>query len=223
MGGNDRFRHCQLRRAGKLGCGKVKTVRNISLKLPILACAAGVFLGVPAHAAPVLFAGNGHYYEFVNRSVSFDDALTAAAASSYNSWQGYLVTITSDAERDFIYTNVTTGGFWAAGTDRDVEGTWKWAAGPENGTSFWKDGSTLTYASWSGSEPNNAGNEDYLWANWSGGNWNDIGATSLTFVVEYSGRSGPSVPEPQSWALMIAGFGLLGAALRRRAVLTHFA
>ncbi|HEU4968186.1 PEPxxWA-CTERM sorting domain-containing protein, partial [Sphingomonas sp.] len=27
----------------------------------------------------------------------------------------------------------------------------------------------------------------------------------------------PSVPEPATWAMMIAGFGLIGGALRRRA------
>ncbi|WP_185965014.1 PEPxxWA-CTERM sorting domain-containing protein [Glacieibacterium frigidum] len=31
---------------------------------------------------------------------------------------------------------------------------------------------------------------------------------------------GPVVPEPATWALMIAGFGMVGAAMRRRAVLT---
>jgi hypothetical protein len=31
-----------------------------------------------------------------------------------------------------------------------------------------------------------------------------------------SGTPGPGVPEPASWALMIGGFGMVGAALRRR-------
>jgi hypothetical protein len=52
-----------------------------------------------------------------------------------------------------------------------------------------------------------------------------IGANTLTFNVFNSG-GGPSglrvevinaaVPEPQSWALLIAGFGLVGLAARRR-------
>jgi hypothetical protein len=29
-----------------------------------------------------------------------------------------------------------------------------------------------------------------------------------------------SVPEPASWAMMIAGFGLIGGAMRRRAAAT---
>jgi phospholipase/lecithinase/hemolysin len=33
----------------------------------------------------------------------------------------------------------------------------------------------------------------------------------------------PAVPEPASWAMMIAGFGLVGSALRRRRVVAHSA
>jgi hypothetical protein len=38
-------------------------------------------------------------------------------------------------------------------------------------------------------------------------------AETATFQAELGG-----VPEPATWALMIAGYGLAGAALRRRAV-----
>jgi hypothetical protein len=37
---------------------------------------------------------------------------------------------------------------------------------------------------------------------------------SMTFSAE-----APSVPEPESWALMISGFGLAGVVLRRRRAL----
>jgi hypothetical protein len=38
-------------------------------------------------------------------------------------------------------------------------------------------------------------------------------------TINFNGRAGP-VPEPATWALMIGGFGLAGATLRRRRVLT---
>jgi hypothetical protein len=43
---------------------------------------------------------------------------------------------------------------------------------------------------------------------------------SWTFVSEVSffGSLGGSVPEPATWAMLLAGFGLAGVALRRRAV-----
>ncbi len=37
-------------------------------------------------------------------------------------------------------------------------------------------------------------------------------------LVDLGPGTGPGVPEPTSWALMIGGFGLMGAALRRRRV-----
>jgi len=40
-----------------------------------------------------------------------------------------------------------------------------------------------------------------------------------TLTVAYVGPSGAPVPEPSSWLLMIAGFGLAGAALRGRRAL----
>jgi len=38
-------------------------------------------------------------------------------------------------------------------------------------------------------------------------------------TVQFDAPRGNSVPEPATWALMIAGFGLMGATLRRRASL----
>ena len=43
---------------------------------------------------------------------------------------------------------------------------------------------------------------------------NGSGSTGLR--VEMTGRAANAVPEPASWALMIAGFGLTGSAMRRR-------
>jgi hypothetical protein len=36
------------------------------------------------------------------------------------------------------------------------------------------------------------------------------------WLTDFTGGGGPGVPEPASWALMISGFGLAGAAFRRR-------
>ncbi|MBS3962622.1 MAG: PEPxxWA-CTERM sorting domain-containing protein [Sandarakinorhabdus sp.] len=39
---------------------------------------------------------------------------------------------------------------------------------------------------------------------------------TYTYVFKVSGDSLALVPEPATWAMMIAGFGLVGGALRRR-------
>ena len=184
-------------------------------KLALAAIAALSVISANATAAPVQWGGNGHYYEFVSSAVSFDAALAAAAGMNFNGQQGYLATVTSQGEQDFIYNNVTTAATWFSGSDRETEGSWKWLAGPEAGSIFWQNGVTLTYANWSGGEPNNAGDEDVLWGNWSGSAWNDINSANLVYVVEYCGLQ-PGVPEPAIWAMMVGGFGLLGAAARGR-------
>ena len=48
----------------------------------------------------------------------------------------------------------------------------------------------------------------------------DFGAYTLNITGDGNVIVGgtPAVPEPESWALMIAGFGLVGAAMRRRRI-----
>ena len=73
-------------------------------------------------------------------------------------------------------------------------------------------------------------NQDYV-SNGSGNSYNkaDYTGVQTSRAVDavtgvYSGAGGlvtefntsPAVPEPASWALMIAGFGMMGAAMRRR-------
>lgn len=48
----------------------------------------------------------------------------------------------------------------------------------------------------------------------------DIGNVQLTNIRPYV-VPGPAVPEPATWAMMIAGFGLLGAAARRQTRITY--
>jgi hypothetical protein len=194
-----------------------------SYLLSAAASIAALAASSPVWAAPILNPGNGHYYEYIGNALSFDDALAAAGAASYLGNGGYLATVTSQSEQDFIFNSVTTQATWFSGTDRGAEGVWKWVAGPEAGTIFWNGGvggSSPTYANWSGGEPNNCcGGENFLWGNWSGSQWNDIFPVNLGYTIEYGGLGG-GVPEPASWALMIAGFGLVGAAARRRARVT---
>ena len=85
--------------------------------------------------------GNGHIYEYVNTDVTWDDALLLASQKSIGGFQGYLVTITSKSELNFIGQNmnkISVGwdarDIWTSLSDSVTEGTWKWMAGPEVGS-----------------------------------------------------------------------------------------
>lgn len=124
-----------------------------------------------------------HFYRFVKKTdISWTEAKAMADTMSYYGLQGYLATITSSIENNFIWTKIDGVG-WIGGSDEESEGNWKWMTGPEVGTQFWQggiDGRRVNgmYANWSEGEPNNQGDEDYAHINQNPGKaqktWNDL-------------------------------------------------
>lgn len=164
------------------------------------------------NASFVLNATNGHFYFLNTNILNFTTATTgardAAKAMSFQGQTGYLTTITSQAEDDFIKDNVSSAAtnIWIGATDELVEGAWKWdtsGGSPEAGKQFWTGtssgtcslnnaflGDGLNYACWASNEPNNSGNEDYAIINFNARNglWNDLAAGSgggRASVVEF--------------------------------------
>ena len=139
--------------------------------------------------------GKTHYYEVLSASSSnWIDAYTASASKTLYGLDGYLVTVTSDAENTKV-TQVASSKsvIWISGSDEGVEGTWKWMSGPETGTTFWTGtayGSVNGYAKWhTNVQPE--GNGDYVIMVTSGGlagYWGDEASYPVSgYVVEYGG------------------------------------
>lgn len=158
--------------------------------------------------------GNRHYYELVAppQGINWTDARDAAAASTYLGAPGYLATINSPQEWNFVINNFPRDWTWIGLSDAAQEGSFQWVTGEP-----------LTFTRWIPGEPNNAGNEDYVFyqrATALGGDfgWNDFAnsnnvytsALPLGYVVEF-------VPEPSTAVLASLGIALLfGARWRRK-------
>jgi hypothetical protein len=161
----------------------------------------------------ILNSYNGHYYRLVQQGVSFADALANAATLTFDGapsgTPGYLATITSDGENDFLFTIMGGSGqnAWIGGSDSETEGDWKWITGPEAGTSFYSGNVQQPvhgpvngeFNGWNESEPNQffgddngPMSEDYVEV-YGSGDWNDIPSEAGRlnyYVVEWGGMPG---------------------------------
>ena len=177
-----------------------------------------------AYASPLKWSfeegGNNHYYDQVSDNISWTDASLAAKQLSYLGLDGHLVTITSQAENDFITKNWNTGLYWigAYQADKSSEpaGNWRWVTNE-----------SWNYTNWAVNQPDNGGGvED--WAGFQGATgpggskfWNDWevsgggGVYPKGYFVEYEPRV---VPEPLSMLLFSVGGIMIGFARNRRNV-----
>jgi len=143
-------------------------------------------------------ATNGHFYRPIATGATYTDSKILAAQQTFKGQTGYLVTITSADEQNFIIANVPQNNIWFALSDRLQEGYWRIDDGPENGTlvnigNYNGNPQPGTYQNWCGGEPNNAGGEHYAVTKWGGGGcWNDLPNWSNPYVIEFGTWSNPA-------------------------------
>ncbi|PSB01977.1 lectin-like protein [Merismopedia glauca] len=151
------------------------------------------------------FNFNSHKYFLTDSFGSWTKAQTQA-----EKFGGYLVTISSQAEQNFLIESF--GGselLWIGFSDRLIEGEFTWI-----------NGEAVSYTNWAVGEPNNElvfGGEDYAAMNWrKPGEWNDlpddVWKRQLRGIIEVPLAH---VPEP-STVLGTMALGVLGISYWRK-------
>ena len=89
---------------------------------------------------------NGHYYQRIDVTMSWPKAKTYCETRG-----GYLATVTSAQENNFIYQNFAQDHVcWLGATDEVKEGEWKWVTGEP-----------FAFTKWFAGEPNNKGGVEH--------------------------------------------------------------
>ena len=134
---------------------------------------------------------NGHFYVPSGTVTNWETMKTSASETSYYGRKGYLTTITSEDENNFVWQMTVYPFTWLGASDNylainnltgvttfanqnTADGNFYWLTGPESGTPFSKD------ASWN-SGPNSIANRYY---NWSGSQPDDYPTTNSSLNGE---------------------------------------
>ncbi len=163
--------------------------------------------------------GNGHSYLAVPASVGLTWNVAYQRAQAQG---GYLATITSAAENDFVFSLINSSSFFTAynGSGPAIGG---YNAGtPSNPAWSWVTGEPFTYSHWAPGQPDYAnygpGPEDRLEffgdvGSTPANTWNDLYRNDDNiggYVVEV-------VPEPGMFSLLVAGVAIVACLNRSKA------
>ena len=134
------------------------------------------------NSARITNSSNGHQYQ------RFDLLRNFNGANSYcQSLGGYLATITSTSEQDFIYNNLVYGADMENELQECTIGAIQTACTPEPSCGWqWVSGETWGFTNWLGSEPDNTGGIENNIAMLEDGKWDDYYGNKLkSFICEF--------------------------------------
>jgi hypothetical protein len=149
-----------------------------------------------------------HFYEYVAGSTTWTNAYTVSQAKSYFGRAGYLATIMSEAENNFIWKLMASDAWFGASDDYGYintakgstvyanqsasEGKWHWVTGPEKGQNFSNNNTPSTtlvsgmYHKWAPGEPNGTSEAFGQFYSSNLGQWNDLANSTLGgYICEY--------------------------------------
>ena len=172
---------------------------KVVMKELILAIISTLAFSQAVGAIPILNPNNGHYYEVVESgTIWWPEANEQSNNSSYSGLSGYLATLTTFEENDWVSAILNPGSKWI-GAFRDVndpnysepDGGWKWVAGEAWGFTRWLYG-----------EPNNSGGDEAHLEPFFQHRWNDRSNSLDGYIVEYEPAPGPAT-------MFLLGSGLI--------------
>ena len=153
--------------------------------------------------------GNGHSYLPVKTDVliSWDEAQQFASNAG-----GYLATITSASENDFVYGLITSPLYWAGELGPLLGGYQPSGSVEPAGSWTWVTGEPWNYSNWAGGQPDNGGEPEDCIHFLSGGVWNDKVTNKRQFISYVVERSTCTPHKAKATAELVNGF-VVGATI----------